>query len=499
MATSDLNVSSPERPASSPQVKLPTMFRLGLFQMGLGVMSILTLGVLNRVMISELGIPATVAAGTLALHQFVAPARVWFGQMSDAKPIFGLHRSGYVWIGTALFSVAVFLAVQVMWQLGTAVREAGSWIWTPETAILTGLLGLIFILYGLALSSSSTPFAALLVDVSEEDNRSKLVGTTWSMLMVGIVIGGISGGILLESLQQDGVIWSANVGSLLLSNEKVIPTPIEVLQGGINRLFFLVPLVVLGLAFLATWGIEKKYSRYKSRSRVADREDKVTLRGAIQVLTASRQTGLFFSFLIMMTISLFMQEAVLEPYGGEVFDLPISQTTQLNAFWGLGTLIGVSSTGFLVVPRLGKQNTARLGCLLVAATFVLIILSGFTQQAVILKSAVFLFGLAAGLTTTGAISLMLDLTAAETAGTFIGAWGLAQALSRAFATVAGGIVLDVGKALFTAPVLAYGLVFGLQALGMIGAIALLNRVNVSEFRTSTNKAVSTVMEGDLDG
>jgi BCD family chlorophyll transporter-like MFS transporter len=201
----------------------------------------------------------------------------------------------------------------------------------------------------------------------------------------------------------------------------------------------------------------------------------------------------------MMTISLFMQEAVLEPYGGEVFDLPISQTTQLNAFWGLGTLIGVSSTGFLVVPRLGKQNTARLGCLLVAATFVLIILSGFTQQAVILKSAVFLFGLAAGLTTTGAISLMLDLTAAETAGTFIGAWGLAQALSRAFATVAGGIVLDVGKALFTAPVLAYGLVFGLQALGMIGAIALLNRVNVSEFRTSTNKAVSTVMEGDLDG
>lgn len=499
MATSDLNVSSPERPASSPQVKLPTMFRLGLFQMGLGVMSILTLGVLNRVMISELGIPATVAAGTLALHQFVAPARVWFGQMSDAKPIFGLHRSGYVWIGTALFSVAVFLAVQVMWQLGTAVREAGSWIWTPETAILTGLLGLIFILYGLALSSSSTPFAALLVDVSEEDNRSKLVGTTWSMLMVGIVIGGISGGILLESLQQDGVIWSANVGSLLLNNEKVIPTPIEVLQGGINRLFFLVPLVVLGLAFLATWGIEKKYSRYKSRSRVADREDKVTLRGAIQVLTASRQTGLFFSFLIMMTISLFMQEAVLEPYGGEVFDLPISQTTQLNAFWGLGTLIGVSSTGFLVVPRLGKQNTARLGCLLVAATFVLIILSGFTQQAVILKSAVFLFGLAAGLTTTGAISLMLDLTAAETAGTFIGAWGLAQALSRAFATVAGGIVLDVGKALFTAPVLAYGLVFGLQALGMIGAIALLNRVNVSEFRTSTNKAVSTVMEGDLDG
>ena len=500
MATSELNFSStPEPSFPPPQVKLMTMFRLGLFQMGLGVMSILTLGVLNRVMISELGIPATVAAGTLALHQFVAPARVWFGQLSDAKPIFKLHRSGYVWIGTALFTFTAFLAVQVMWQLGDTIREAGSWVWNGETLVFTALLGLIFIFYGLALSSSSTPFAALLVDISEEDNRSKLVGTVWSMLMVGIVIGGVSGGILLQSLQQEGVIWSANVGSLLLSNEKVIQTPLATLKGGINRLFIIVPLVVFGLTLLATWGVEKKYSRYTSRSTVADREDSVTLGRAIRILTASRQTGLFFSFLIMMTISLFMQEAVLEPYGGEVFDLPISQTTQLNAFWGLGTLIGVSSTGFIVTPRLGKQNTTRLGCVLVAASFVVIILSGFTQEAMLLKSAVFLFGLAAGLTTTGAISLMLDLTAAETAGTFIGAWGLAQALARALATVTGGIVLDVGKALFSAPVFAYGLVFGLQALGMLAAIALLNRVNVSEFQSSTKTAIATMMEGDLDG
>lgn len=499
MATSDLNISSTPGQSSLPPVQLMTMLRLGLFQMGLGVMSILTLGVLNRVMISELGIPATVAAGTLALHQFVAPARVWFGQLSDAKPIFGLHRSGYVWVGTALFTFAAFLAVQVMWQLGGVVREAGSWVWSGEAIIFTALLGVIFLFYGLALSFSSTPFAALLVDISEEDNRSKLVGTVWSMLMVGIVIGGVSGGILLQSLQQEGVIWSANIGSLLLANEKVIQTPLEILQGGINRLFLVVPLIVFGLALIATWGVEKKYSRYTTRSTVSDREDSVTLGRAMRVLTASRQTGLFFSFLIVMTISLFMQEAVLEPYGGEVFDLPIAQTTQLNAFWGLGTLIGVSSTGFTVVPRLGKQNTTRLGCLLVAGSFVLIILSGFTQEPIVLKSAVFLFGLAAGLTTTGAISLMLDLTAAETAGTFIGAWGLAQALARAIATFSGGIILDIGKALFTAPVFAYGLVFGLQALGMLCAIALLNRVNVSEFQTSTNQAIATVMEGDLDG
>ncbi len=481
-----------------PKVNLLTMFRLGLFQMGLGIMSILTLGILNRVMISELGIPATVAAGALAMHQFVAPARVWFGQLSDSKPLFKLHRSGYVWLGAMGFSCAAFLAVQIMWHLGNIVREAGGWLWNSQTTFFTILLGLTFFLYGLALSSSSTPFAALLVDVSDEDNRSKIVGTSWSMLMVGIIIGGISGGILLKKVQQSGMILGVNVGSQLLLGENIIQTPLETLKSPINSLFIVVPLIVIGLALAATVGIEKKYSRYTTRSSFVNREDSITLGKALKVLTASRQTGIFFCFLLLMTISLFMQEAVLEPYGGEVFEMSIPETTKLNAYWGLGTLIGVSTTGFLVVPRLGKSNTTKLGCVLVALSFGLIILAGFTGQAKVLQSAVFLFGLAAGLTTTGAISLMLDLTAAETAGTFIGAWGLAQAMARAIATVSGGVVLDIGKTLFTAPVLAYGLVFSLQALGMIAAITVLNQVNVKEFQENAQNAIATVMSGDLD-
>jgi BCD family chlorophyll transporter-like MFS transporter len=481
-----------------PAVNLLTMFRLGLFQMGLGIMSILTLGILNRVMISELGIPATIAAGALAMHQFVAPARVWFGQLSDAKPLFKLHRSGYVWLGAVGFSLAAFLAVQIMWQLGQLIREAGGWVWNVQTVTFTVLLALVFTLYGLALSSSSTPFAALLVDVSDEDNRSKIVGTSWSMLMVGIVIGGISGGILLKQVQQTGLILGVNLGSQVFSGQKLIQTPLETLKTPINNLFMVIPLVVIILSVLATLGIEKKYSRYATRSSCVNREDSISLGKALRVLTASRQTGIFFCFLLLMTISLFMQEAVLEPYGGEVFDMSIPDTTQLNAFWGLGTLIGVSTTGFLVVPRLGKTNTTKLGCVLVALSFVLIILAGFTGQARLLQGAVFLFGLAAGLTTTGAISLMLDLTAAETAGTFIGAWGLSQAMARAIATVSGGIVLDIGKSLFNTPVLAYSLVFGLQALGMILAITILNQVNVQEFQENTKEAIANVMASDLD-
>ena len=199
-----------------------------------------------------------------------------------------------------------------------------------------------------------------------------------------------------------------------------------------------------------------------------------------------------------MTISLFMQDAVLEPYGAKVFNMEFSTTTLLNAFWGTGTLIGISTAGFLVVPRLGKKNTAKVGCLLVAVCTLLVILVGFTANQNALKGCVLLFGLASGITTTGALSLMLDLTAAETAGTFIGAWGLAQAMARGLATIAGGGVLDLGNKLFASPVLAYGLVFACQSVGMILAVGLLSRVNVAEFQADAKNAIANVMQSDLD-
>jgi BCD family chlorophyll transporter-like MFS transporter len=480
MATSDVSHLQSTQQKPLPKLKLLTMFRLGLFQMGLGIMSLLTLGVLNRVMIAELKIFPWIVAGAIAMHQFVSPARIWFGQMSDSKTIWGYHRTGYVWVGAALFTSISFIALQVVWQLGSSLQATG---WSFFTYGWAGLLALIFAIYGLALSASSTPFAALLVDVSDEDNRSQLVGVVWSMLMVGIVVGAVIGSKLLttEPSQATNVVDVAQ------------------LQAMIDPVFIIMPTLVFGLCLLATVGIEKKYSRYFLRSTLVEREDQITFGRALQVLTASRQTGLFFSFLLVLTLSLFMQDAVMEPYGGDVFGMSIAETTKLNAFWGTGTLFGIASTGFLILPRLGKQRTTKWGCLFAAACFGLIILAGFTENQGLLKSGLLFFGLASGVITAGATSLMLDLTAAETAGTFIGAWGLSQAMARGLATVLGGAILNAGKMLFVNPVLAYGIVFVIQALGLVLAVWLLGRVNVREFRENAKAAIATVMAGDLDG
>lgn len=493
MAISDLPESTSQNTTDGkhlPKIGLGTMFRLGLYQMGLGIMSLLTLGVINRIMIDELKVPGLIAAGAIAMHQFVSPARIWFGQMSDTKPLFGLHRSSYVWLGAILFSSLSFIAIQVVWQLGNSIQTVGlngmSYVWA-------GFLAFIFACYGLALSASSTPFAALLFDVSDDDNRSKLISIVWSMLMVGIVVGAIISSKILnrpEVCGKDILTYDPNLAQQTVN--------ISQLQASVTPLFILIPLMVIGLCFLGTLGVEKHFSRFKFRSKVVEREDQITLNRSIRILTTSPQTKIFFSFLLIMTISLFMQDAVLEPYGGEVFGMCISETAKLNAFFGTGTLVGIASTGFFIVPRLGKKNTVRLGCIGTIVCLLFFIMAGVAANPSFLKNALLGFGLSSGILTAGAINLMLDFTLAETAGTFIGAWGLAQSMARGISTVLGGAVLDVGRVLFKAPVLAYSTVFAVQAVGMIVAIILLSRVNIREFSETTKKAIANVLETEID-
>lgn len=475
METSDF--SNPSMPSVSPlpRITLVTMLRLGLLQLGLGMMSVLLFGLLNRVLIKELDVPATIASVVLAVTLFVAPARIWFGQMSDTKPLFGLHRTGYVLIGAISFAIIAFVAVQAMWQVGASLQVSG---WNATTYAWTALLAALFGIYGIAVGACSTPFATLLVDITDEEDRSRIVAVDWAMLICGTIVGGITIGVMLRKLGNDPSLAQ--------------------LQGGINQLFIIVPLIVVGLALAATWGIEKKYSRFTQRTRLTDPNEQITLGRAWKILTASRQTRFFFTFLIVMTMGLFLQDAVLEPYGGEVFKMPAGATATLNAFWGTGTLVGILGAGFLLAPRFGKKTTAQIGCQAVVLTLILVIAAGFSGNPKFLQYVLLIFGLASGITTTGAITLMLDLTAAETAGTFIGAWGLAQAIARGLSTVIGGTALDIGKKVTTDLVAAYGFVFILQAICMIVAVTLLRRVNVQEFQTNAQAAITAVIASDRD-
>ncbi|MCC5897857.1 MAG: BCD family MFS transporter [Phormidium sp. BM_Day4_Bin.17] len=471
-------------PPSLPRLNIFTMFRLGLFQLGLGMMSLLTLAIINRIAIDELRVPALIATGAIAMKRFVSPARVFFGQLSDSTPLFGKHRSGYIWIGAVLFTSLSFITVQVLWQLGLSLQTSGM---TASTYGWAALFAGCFMLYGLSIDASSTPFAAMLVDISDEDHRSKLIGVAGSMLMLGTIAGAMISSTLLKQPE---------TGAEAVRHLQQVDIP--ALSRTVNRVFIIVPAIVLSLCFLATVGIEKKYSRYHQRSIVGNSQERVTLKTAIRIFTASRQTGFFLSFLLLLTISLFMYDVVIEPYGGQVLGMSLAATTQLNIFLGLGTLVGIASTGFLVLPHLGIKRTIQSGCLGASVCALLFIIAGVGQRVELLQAAFLFYGVFLGTLMAGVTRLMLDLTVAETAGTFLGAWGLAKAMARGVSAMISGGVLNLGTWVFESPLLAYGSVFLLQALGLLLALVLLKRINIKEFQASSQNAVSHVMEEDLE-
>ena len=457
---------------------LLAVLRLGLFQGCLGCLAVIFSGLLNRVMISELAFPGLLVGGALAFEQFVAPARVLFGQISDSHPWWGRHRLPYIWLGTVLFCGFSVVSVPLIFHVGSLLDGADSVALTLGIAALCGL----FALYGLAVSLATTPYLALVIDRTSEAERPRAVGIIWCMLTVGIVIGAILIAISLKSL--DGVDDPAVLEPVLL------------------QFMARVAAVVIGLTLVATWGMEIP-RRSTAAGSSQGRDDAITLAQAWALITSSRQVLVFFAFLICFTLGLFLQDPILESYGAQVFAMPIAATASLNAFWGVGTLLGLLLAGLWLVPRLGKLATARLGCQLIVVTLGLLVLCGFSGSVAALKAVLLLFGLAAGIGTNSALVLMLDLTLPQAAGTFVGVWGLAQALSRALGKVIGGGLFDLGRWLQDAaglgqdPLPAYALVLLVEMAVALLALVFLARVNLRQFREDTGRTLSKVLALEL--
>jgi BCD family chlorophyll transporter-like MFS transporter len=218
------------------------------------------------------------------------------------------------------------------------------------------------------------------------------------------------------------------------------------------------------------------------------------------LIRSSRQVLVFFCFLLAFTLAVFLQDPILESYGAEVFGLPIAATAGLSAIWGVGTLAGLLLAGFVLVPWLGKFHCARLGCQLILATLLLLLLVGLTANPQALRVVMALFGMATGLGTNATLVLMLDLTLPEVAGTFVGVWGLAQAYSRALGKVMGGGLLDLARTVLPSSMGAYGpfaAVFALEAAIAVVALLLLRHVNLRQFREDTGRNLERVLAAEL--
>ncbi len=468
--TNDMESSLDHQEGLSPL----RLARLSLFQGCLGCLAVIFAGMLNRIMISELAFPAILVGGGLAFEQLMAPSRVLFGNISDSWPINGRKRTPYIWLGSAGFCLMATISIPVIFITESALSSGNS------IAVIFSSLALctLFALYGLAISMASTPYLALVIDLTTEKERPRAVGVIWCMLTIGIIVGAISISIATKGL--DGI------------------TDPNLLQPALQRFMIWVSVIVFFISIIACWGLEPKAANIDAKGPKSSNE--IGLKKAWVMVTSSKQIIIFFSFLTLYTLGLFLQDPILESFGAEVFALPISKTTLLNAFWGVGTLFGLLLGGLFVTPHLGKLTTARIGCWMIVGSLFLLIFSGISSNVNGLYGVLVIFGVAAGIATNSALSLMLDLTLPQVAGTFVGIWGLAQALSRAMGKVFGGGLLDIGRLLSGPenPLLAFSFVFTLESIIMILAIAMLSKVSIKRFREETATKMETLLMADLD-
>ncbi len=418
-------------------MSLLRILRLGLRQFAAGMLSVLTLGILNRVMKIELGLNLTLVSLVIGAHYFAAIIAIPFGHRSDKHSWRGYHRTPYIALGTALTALATALAPFVAFFLA---GQDGS---LPAAAIGVGL----FLLMGTGMYVAGTAYLSLITDLTVEEERSKVIAITWAMMMAGILAGVFLG------------VWVMRH----YSSERLV------------TLFLMMAGLVVGLTALAVWGQEPPRAIRPSVKAL-------TLKQALWLLTTSQQTLFFFAFLFGGIFFLFVQQMALEPFGGDVFGLNVKETTFFNAYQMVGVLLGMGMTGGWLARRLGKKAATGLGAVVSAIAFALLAAASIGSYLPLVKPGIFFMGLGMGIFTVGGLALMMDLTVKEQVGLFMGAWTLAQALANGLASVGGGILHDVGFGLWGSEAEAYALVFLVEAGGLLGIIALLLPVDVTRFR-----------------
>lgn len=411
------------------------IFRLGLLHVAVGITFVAINGVLNRVMIDELGILSTVVAILVILPYLFSPAQVWIGQYSDTHPIMGYRRTPYIFAGIVMCVLGMTLTPHA------ALLIAENF----QLGILAGLVA--FMLWGVGYNLAVVSYLSLASDLSPEAERSRTISVMWFMMIVGLIFTAVFMGRQLEPYSQDQLFVVFNFAGL----------------------------IALIVAAIGLIGLEPRYTDQPTQSRESQME-------AIQAVLNNPQARVFFLYLILLLAAILGQDILLEPFGAHAFDMTVQDTTQLTGMWGGTTLVALLLYGFVLTRWMTKKQGAYLGGVIATVGLLLIALSGVVGTVGLFYPGIAVLGFGTGIATATNLSLMLDMTTAEQAGLFIGAWGVADALSRGLGTLMGGVVRDGVIAITDNVTAGYVTVFTIEAGFLIISLMLLSQIDVSRFR-----------------
>jgi len=409
--------------------------QLGLIHVAVAMTLVPINSTLNRVMIKELAISATIVAILASLPYFFSPIQIAIGSYSDRHPLLGFRRTPYILFGLLLCVVGVAVAPQAAFMMAR-----GGWSGILAVALAFGA-------WGMGYNLSSVSYLSLASELSGENGRGKTIAVMWFMMIISIIVTAIGLSRMVDPY-----------------------TPVA-----LQRAFGVVGLAALTLGLLSLIKLEPRHITNATAT-----PKNYTLRQMATAILKNKQAMQFFWYLLLLLAAILGQDILLEPYGAEAFGLSVQQTTRITSIWGGCVLAAIIVAG-LLEGRAAKRLVAQVGNLGALAGFLFIVASGLLVNLGIFYAGIMLLGLGTGLSTVANLALMFDLTIPGEIGLFIGAWGFSNSMSRLIGSVMGGAVRDLATYITGNAVAGYLVVFGIEAVMLAAAITLLFRIDVAAF------------------
>lgn len=419
------------------------IIRLGAVQAAIGAIVMLTTSLLNRVMVVEYSVAAAIPAALVAWHYGVQLSRPLWGHKSDNS----LQRTTWIIAGLAILVFGALLAVNV--TIDMAQPGLSKFLW--------GLIA--FAMIGLGVGMSGTALLALLASRVSDTRKPAAAAICWTMMVAGIVIAAGIAGNFLDPFTE-------------------------------ARLAIVSSMVALGafvLAAISLAGVENGSVAVKSaNARKTSQPFETVVREIWQDKEARRFT--FFVFMSMLAYS--MQDLILEPFAGFLFQMSPGESTKLAGVQHSGVLAGMLLAGLggsLYTKKFGANPKLWIvsGC--AGSAFMLAGLSISAGMADVwpLKLNVFGLGFANGVFAVAAVSAMLGLATEQTPdgkgnreGARMGVWGAAQAIGFGLGGLAGAVIVDVLRGITGENVTAFQIVFAAEAVLFVAAALVATGTNL---------------------
>ncbi len=396
-----------------------SIVRLGLVQMCLGAVVVLMTSTLNRLMVVELSLAATLPGALVAIHYLVQISRPKWGFLSDIQG----NRTKWIILGMIILAVGANLAALCIP------------LYSFNATAATILSFLAYTLIGIGVGASGTSLLALLASHTIQHRRAAAATITWLMMIFGIALTATVVGKLLEPYSVERLI----------------------------KIVFGLTVVTVTITFISTLNIERGLPTVNKNINKSQ-----SFLTGLKVIWANSQTKRFSVFVFLSMTAYFMQELILEPYAGIVFSFTPGQSTSLSGMQNGGVFLGMLAVGIACTGfKFGAlKNWVWAGCMGSCISLVFIALAGQSPEIVPLAPLVFALGIFNGMFAVAAIGSMMSLASQNNdrrEGTRMGLWGAAQAIAAGFGGLLGTILVDILQLVNFSHADAYGTVFIFEA------------------------------------